>query len=88
MSEMVERVAMAVHKTLEFERAFANTNEMVPWGKANDDQKLHARIIARAAIEAMREPTKEMLSDGELSIGGLPATLAVWEAMIDAALQD
>lgn len=50
-----------------------------------------ARISARAAIAAMREPTRDMLMDGYTIAPGLydDSWLAqqVWEAMIDAALE-
>jgi hypothetical protein len=53
------------------------------------------RVLARAAIEAMREPTDRMVSEGEsaASFGiGKPtsedAIPRVWSEMIDAALKD
>lgn len=47
---------------------------------------------ARAAIEAMREPTEGMIDEGGraylISSGSLPVTnTRVWRAMIDAALK-
>ena len=42
--------------------------------------------IARAAIEAMREPTREMLAAGMNEEG--VDLLSEWRAMIDAALKD
>jgi hypothetical protein len=45
--------------------------------------------LARAAIEAMREPTKEMGEAGfeTLKWGESPSDV-VWQAMIDAALKE
>lgn len=50
---------------------------------------------ARAAIEAMREPTEEMKKEGAAKIRNFtavkseyPRTTATWQAMIDAALED
>lgn len=43
--------------------------------------------IARAVIEAMREPTDAMLRDSEVKTIG-PARLGIWWAMIDAALAE
>lgn len=44
------------------------------------------RRLARAAIEALREPTPEMVKAAELHTIGTPRT--PWQAMIDAALLD
>lgn len=53
-------------------------------------QWLHLRAAARAAIEAMREPTEEMKLAGSLDPGaGGPDPgyeTDVWQAMIDEAL--
>lgn len=68
MTEMIERVAQAIF--------------------AKDPESLftihHAEVYARAAIAAMREPTKEMIEAGfwEGSVG-----LNNYRAMIDAALE-
>ena len=68
MTEMIERVAQAI--------------------LAKDPESLftihHAEVYARAAIAAMREPTKEMIEAGfwEGSVG-----LNNYRAMIDAALE-
>jgi hypothetical protein len=43
-------------------------------------------ILARAAIEAMREPTEEMRSAGDDLIQRRDGTAAIYQAMIDAAL--
>lgn len=50
------------------------------------------KLQARAAMEAMREPTSDMLNAGahQLSgyiFGGTSAALDTYEAMIDAALE-
>jgi len=41
---------------------------------------------ARAAIEAMREPTGEMLFSAEKHVGWAVPIKSMWQAMIDAAL--
>lgn len=48
------------------------------------------RDIARAALAAAREPTDSMHSAGReaFAIGDLPLPDEVWEAMIDAALEE
>jgi hypothetical protein len=76
--EMIERVARAMLRAEEWSSFFGE-----------DD----ARKLARAAIEAMREPTDAMLIDGAAKIrnftsasGPYPRTRAVWLSMIDASL--
>ena len=84
MSEMVERVA----------RAIARNHDIDPdWGSPPMWQTPWLIADARAAIEAMREPTEKMDTAG---FGALPLadgySLAddfkkVWYAAIDAALE-
>lgn len=87
MSDMTERVARAICKAHyiyddynEEEAQRAADNEWVDWC-----------VEARAAIEAMREPTGEMLlaAWGSEDDQGEPGvTESTWTAMIDAALKD
>lgn len=71
---MIERVAKALCE-----------QGGVVWGKLSQIQKAHHLSLARAAIEAMREPTDAMwLADG--LVDHMHPTDA-WEIMIDAALQ-
>lgn len=81
--DMIERAA----------RAVAENTEMYRWDEYSDGQKDGFRLIARAVIEAMREPTEAMLIDGAAKIrnftsvnGPYPRTRAVWLSMIDASL--
>lgn len=89
MSEMVERVAKAI----------CEWNGKTTWTEAIEGQPYslsadHYRIIARAAIAAMREPTRAQLSHASMAIGpwgghgepSAPSEAQVWRAMIDAAL--
>lgn len=69
MSEMLERVALAIEAA----------RGTVPPGYNSD---LH---IARAAIEAMREPTEEMI-EAVAREGYVDHALPGWETMIDVAL--
>ena len=57
--------------------------------------EIHARQMARAAIAAMREPTKAMRCAGQPGYKwAFPSTLTAesvafrWQAMIDAALEE
>jgi hypothetical protein len=78
MSEMIEMVMKAIDEASTY-------GEGPRWRQELPN-------LARAAIEAMREPTKEMLSAGEKTFGDSfavdhTADLAeAWPAMIDTAL--
>lgn len=85
MSEMVVKVGYAIEKLL-LSRIYA---------KRVEGYTIEAsREFARAAIEAMREPTEEMADVGRFQLedcaenpGGCSMTaLHCWEAMIDSAL--
>jgi hypothetical protein len=84
---MVERVARAL-----FEEEWDDKSSE-PWERAEEDERAAWRKSARAAIEAMREPTGVMIaqgswaSDGRNEIGSTGAKNA-WRKMIDAALTD
>lgn len=90
MSEMIERVARVIHEN----HAFDSIGEHTPWDEVNDVFS-HAqddyRKVARAAIEAMREPTQEMKDVGLRDPGsGGPDPgyeTEVWQAMLDEALK-
>jgi hypothetical protein len=82
MSEMVERVARAIFPEAEDYTwdDFANA----PNGSAERITASVYRMRARAAIEAMREPTEAMVHAGMSEEGtDLPSE---YRAMIDAAL--
>lgn len=91
MSEMVERVAQAIALA-------SNGGTWDDW--YNDEQREFHRKRARAAIEAMREPTEDMWKAGLATghVGGIGDNGGlepndfdpeeVWPAMIDAALAD
>jgi hypothetical protein len=74
MSEMVERVIAGVKD------AMAST------GKNFKTSDQAFEIVARAAIEAMREPTEEMKRAAyEMFHDGYP--VPIWQIMIDEALK-
>jgi hypothetical protein len=81
MNEMIERVAKALRERLDI--------------TLNEHDGFYEGL-ARAAIEAMREPTDEMMVDGEWKEKSLMTfapreespSLRVWQAMIDSALKD
>lgn len=84
MSEMIERVGVAIHAALtaaDFEASHMRTEQLI--------------AVARAAIQAMREPTREMqaaVEADDVIQGGLDDCNQhgipddAWRLMIDAAL--
>jgi hypothetical protein len=85
MSEMVERVARTIWD--EWSLWGSPIREAKPnWADLTADQQGIGRRIARAAIEAMREPSPAMHRAGAASVGS--AAGRVWHAMIDTALKD
>ena len=73
MDDMIERVARAIGRA-----------ELLP-----DDADRHWKrfeIHARAAIEAMREPTEAMCEAADVVECNQPE--CIWQAMIDAALNE
>jgi hypothetical protein len=90
MTEMIERVARALCRAAGADPDVCVTCESIPpitfWVWENYTAK------ARAAIEAMRVPTREMLTAGENHTNFLSSDcndfLKGWRAAIDAALED
>lgn len=74
MSEMVERVAKAIFK------------QAIGHEPVGDEMPPHWLDHARAAIEAMREPTIVMCEAGETPKALAFGSYSTWQAMIDAAL--
>lgn len=72
--EMIERVACALH-----EKRFAYLH----WADLPEDERQQSRDLARAAIEAMREPTLAMRK-----VCTFEEAEQIYPAMIDAALTD
>jgi hypothetical protein len=109
MSEsMVERVAKALKDRLnQFSRPvrfYVEPEARSLWEAANPDgdwdeqpesrdDLVSYKLIARTMLEAMREPTPEMINSGRTN-GGWNGEYAedetpdIWQAMIDAALKD
>lgn len=74
MSEMVERVASAIFETIHYDC---------------DGAGFLSREAARAAIEAMREPTDAMINPGcDAAVNSGGNSILVWRAMIDAAINE
>ena len=79
MTDKIEQVARAIQKE----------HSSVEWRTLNDFAKDAWHRDARAAIEAMREPTEEMAQAGYQVAHGTYSDEGeiVWRAMIDAALK-
>lgn len=75
MSEMIERVVEAI-----------SAAEKTWWASNTEGGPSLQQIVARDAIEAMREPTQEM-SDAAVERPGQMSYADVWRTMIDAALR-
>lgn len=85
-SEMVERVARALYDHAAMAR---NWKDRHPWVEENEDGervKRAWRVKARAAIEAMREPTAAMADEGDHHCSASDVR-HVWRAMIDQTLK-
>ena len=92
MSEMTERVRKALREAeAEWDRV-AHTDAYFPTAHGHHDHM--GLALARAAIEAMREPTDAMISaSSEEGVGwgddnARGYVKAEWQAMLDAALAD
>ncbi len=72
MSEMAEQVAEAL-------RVFNDERD--------DYAPFNARLLAKVAIEAMREPTDAMIASGRKHLH-CDSCISIYQAMIDAALKD
>lgn len=82
MSEMVERVAVALFETEET----GYPGLSVPFAEQSRKVRERYRELARAAIETMHEPTQTMVDAAH----EVPSDHARhhWRAMIDAALSE
>ena len=79
MSELIERVARAI-------RGCVSADD---WNFIDEIARKMYRREARAAIEAMREPTTEMLHASTMQVPTWDneASKRKWQAMIEAALK-
>ncbi len=94
----IEQVAEAM--LVAFRDGHVKANKLAPYVSGQIDSALidgpvDLRIIARAAIAAIREPSEEMVRsvDAVKDIGDYDAFLPtdardIWQAMIDAALTE
>jgi hypothetical protein len=60
--------------------------EATPWPALRERDRDGFRDQARAAIKAMRHPTKTMLQAGRETMPVIDHSERTWQAMIDAAL--
>ena len=83
MSEMIERVAIAIHN-------YRPKHKTLHWSNCVDSYKSELRLQAKSAIEAMREPTQNMVDRGETAFfdSGTFEVEDGWKRMIDDALKE
>lgn len=93
MSEMIERVAKAAGDVFTAEHdaivEYMLSEEFALKGSSGTTTAMVDAMllkIARAAIEAMREPTEDMLEAGGQMIYRREYAIDAWQTMIDAAL--
>ena len=77
MSEMIERVAKAIH---------GYRDKPIPWDRCAPTYQVELRKQAKAAIEAMKEPTEEMLEAGAYDLDIKLSTQ--YQNMINKALEE
>ena len=88
MSEMIERVAKAIVEKINELEGYGTS-----WEDAPPEQREAMYPLARAVMEAIREPTAAMLEaepddDGEFSKeNSIFHARQFWQAMIDEALK-
>ena len=75
---MIERVARAIH-----DRSL-DADQLADFGLPMED----AVTMAKAAIEAMREPTEGMIKEGEVQKLTEDSSGSIYMSMIDAALKE
>ena len=81
---MIEKIAEAI-----YERVRKGARHMPPWAEQPETVKDWHRKIARVAVEAMREPTAEMVDADDVPMhGDFMDPIRTWEAMIDKALEE
>lgn len=92
MSEMVERVAKALWRQDPETRSNwdPNTEWDRVWATVMTPESGRAIWLnrARIAIQAMREPTEEMLAAGKKEVAFVSSTADVYRSMIAAAFTD
>jgi N-methylhydantoinase B/oxoprolinase/acetone carboxylase alpha subunit len=98
MSEMVERVARKMMIELTDDSGFTYAQERPDLSCVVIDGNIDLIALARAAIEAMREPTQTMVAAaealsreydaGEIWVDIPPDPEDAWSAMIGAALKE
>ena len=95
--EMVERVARAIYAAFDAQGEYVGDHHFAGRAETTLDGRFDLAAIARAAIEALREPTWKMGDAGCEAFekweaaGGNSETIfphgPIWRAMIDKALK-
>ena len=80
--KMIENVARAIHQKRR------NPDDGKHWFHQDADKCELTMQLAKAAIEAMREPTPEMLEVGDEAMTHTCFSQEVYSRIIDAALEE
>lgn len=94
MSEMIERVARAIHEAGErvIQETFPGRLRQTSWEEAQSDPRSAGLSFAqaRAAIDAVYEPTEAMVKSAhdEMDRRNTIAASSIWRIMIDEALKE
>lgn len=82
---MIGRVARAIHDAMySDEQSGAWMSGKCPLDSVTVDGDVDLIRAATAAIQAMRDPTPEMIAAGE-AVDGTVTALPIWQAMIDTS---
>ena len=86
--QMIDRVARAIweHRAKQVRLEYPDLLPLEGWGAVAIANGVMGE--ARAAIEAMREPTEAMQNAGSERGWTPPTGAMIWQAMIDAALNE
>lgn len=87
MTTMIERVALALHQASDKPEIRVAGMNLNAWDALLPNEKRLFREAARAALEALRHPTPEMLLAAEWDSLAQDAA-GVWREMIGAALRE
>lgn len=87
MNEMIERAAQAIRDELSSDGVFFTRDDGVGPYECYEGA-LDTEALSRVVLEAMREPTDEMLTAAAGLTEGEGGPTETWQALIDAALAD
>jgi hypothetical protein len=86
---IIERAARALYPKLSYgDRLRAHLpGPQITWEQLPDDFRDFYYANARAVLREIREPSEEMVRAGDSCLG-IATSPVIWQAMIDAALEE